>query len=157
MPQIGPLEVLTVLVIALIVFGPTKLPEIARNVGKAIAELRNAASDLRSEFEGGLQAEDESVDSDDPQAPVEEELESTERGEHDLTEADAADTAAQVSGGHDDLTPGTEAEAADETPPKVPGSHDDLTPGTEAEAADKAPPKVPGAHGDLISRGTEED
>ncbi|MDQ3982089.1 MAG: twin-arginine translocase TatA/TatE family subunit, partial [Actinomycetota bacterium] len=36
MPQIGPLEILTVAVVALVVFGPQRLPEIARNIGKAV-------------------------------------------------------------------------------------------------------------------------
>ncbi len=54
MPSLGPLEIITVLVVALIVFGPSRLPEIARNVGRAINELRRTASELRSEFEIGL-------------------------------------------------------------------------------------------------------
>lgn len=43
-----------VAVIGLIVFGPQRLPEIARTVGKALAELKRQASDIRSEFESGL-------------------------------------------------------------------------------------------------------
>ncbi|HWC14465.1 MAG TPA: Sec-independent protein translocase protein TatB [Actinomycetota bacterium] len=58
MPQIGPLEVLLVGVIALIVFGPQRLPEIARSVGRAVAEFRRQASDLREEFSSGLEADD---------------------------------------------------------------------------------------------------
>jgi sec-independent protein translocase protein TatA len=54
MPQIGPLEVLLVGVIALIVFGPQRLPEIARSVGKALAEFKRQASDMRAEFESGM-------------------------------------------------------------------------------------------------------
>ncbi len=38
--QLGPAEILVVLVIALLVFGPTKLPEIGRQVGRAMKELR---------------------------------------------------------------------------------------------------------------------
>ena len=51
-----------VAVIALIVFGPQRLPEIARSIGKAIAEFKRQATDIRSEFESGLdvdEAEDE--------------------------------------------------------------------------------------------------
>lgn len=55
MPQIGPLEVLVVGVIALIVFGPQRLPEIARTVGKTLAQLRRMAADVRSEFESGME------------------------------------------------------------------------------------------------------
>jgi len=36
-----------VLVIALLVFGPHKLPELARNLGKSLAEFRRASNDLR--------------------------------------------------------------------------------------------------------------
>lgn len=42
------------MVIALIVFGPRRLPEIARSMGKSLAEFKRHASDLRSEFEAGL-------------------------------------------------------------------------------------------------------
>jgi Tat protein translocase TatB subunit len=58
MPQIGPLEVLIVAAIALIVFGPDKLPGIARSVGKAASELRRMATDVTDEFKSGLDDED---------------------------------------------------------------------------------------------------
>lgn len=61
MPQIGPLEILVVGVIALIVFGPEKLPQIARQMGKAATELRRMASDVKQEFDAGLE-EDEDVE-----------------------------------------------------------------------------------------------
>ena len=59
MPQIGPLEIMVVCVVALIVFGPKRLPDIARQVGRAMAEMRRQATDLRSEFESGMKVEDE--------------------------------------------------------------------------------------------------
>ena len=59
MPQIGPLEILVVGAIALMVFGPQKLPEIARSIGKALGELRRMASDVKSEFDSGFDATDE--------------------------------------------------------------------------------------------------
>ncbi len=58
MPQLGPLEILTVAVIALVVFGPQRLPEIARNIGKAVNELRRMTADVRSELREGLSTED---------------------------------------------------------------------------------------------------
>ncbi len=45
-------------VIALIVFGPQRLPEIARTVGKTLAELRRMASEARAEFEEGMSLDD---------------------------------------------------------------------------------------------------
>ena len=59
MPQIGPLEILVVGVVALIVFGPEKLPEIARSLGKAVSELRRVAGEVRSEFDSGLHDDDD--------------------------------------------------------------------------------------------------
>lgn len=44
MPSIGPLEIAIVLIIALVVFGPKRLPELARSMGKGIRELRGAVS-----------------------------------------------------------------------------------------------------------------
>jgi len=38
--QLGPAEILVVLVIALLVFGPKKLPEVGRQVGRAMREFR---------------------------------------------------------------------------------------------------------------------
>jgi TatA/E family protein of Tat protein translocase len=44
---IGMQEMLVILVIALLVFGPTKLPQLARSLGRAMAEFRRASTDLR--------------------------------------------------------------------------------------------------------------
>ncbi len=49
MGSIGPAEILVVLVVALVVLGPARLPEAARTVGKAVNELRRATSGLQSE------------------------------------------------------------------------------------------------------------
>ena len=43
--QIGPLELAVVLVIALLVLGPQRLPDVARSVGRGMREFRNALSD----------------------------------------------------------------------------------------------------------------
>jgi sec-independent protein translocase protein TatA len=46
MPVPGPLELIIVLVIALIVLGPGKLPDVGAALGKGIREFRRASSDL---------------------------------------------------------------------------------------------------------------
>jgi Tat protein translocase TatB subunit len=66
LPQIGPLEILVVAVVALIVFGPEKLPEIARSLGKAASELRRVASEAKSEFESGLRVDEDDESGDGP-------------------------------------------------------------------------------------------
>lgn len=68
MPQIGPLEILTVAVLALVVFGPQRLPEIARNIGKAINEMRRVTADMRSELREGMSTGD--LDEDEPPEPA---------------------------------------------------------------------------------------
>jgi TatA/E family protein of Tat protein translocase len=45
---VGAQELIIILVIALIVFGPKRLPELARSLGRGLAEFRRASSDLRS-------------------------------------------------------------------------------------------------------------
>ena len=45
--DLGFTEMAVILVVALLVFGPHKLPELARNLGKSLAEFRRASTDLR--------------------------------------------------------------------------------------------------------------
>ena len=47
-------HLIIIFVVALVVFGPEKLPELARNLGKVMAEFRKATGDLRTTFEGHL-------------------------------------------------------------------------------------------------------
>jgi sec-independent protein translocase protein TatA len=58
----GPLEVLLILALALIVFGPDRLPELARQVGRTVMEVRRITSDLTTEVNRSLQLEE-------PQSP----------------------------------------------------------------------------------------
>ncbi|MGH9733281.1 MAG: twin-arginine translocase TatA/TatE family subunit [Candidatus Acidiferrales bacterium] len=44
-------HLIIIFLVALVVFGPEKLPELARNFGKVMAEFRRATGDLRSTFE----------------------------------------------------------------------------------------------------------
>ena len=48
--NIGMPELILIFVVALLIFGPTKLPELARSLGKGLAEFRRASSDLRSQL-----------------------------------------------------------------------------------------------------------
>jgi len=48
--NIGPMEVIIIFVVALLVFGPAKLPEIGRQVGKAVREFRKFQSSFQNEF-----------------------------------------------------------------------------------------------------------
>ena len=59
---IGFPELLVILVVALLVFGPAKLPELARSLGRGLAEFRRASSDLRRSLDEA--ASEESIGSD---------------------------------------------------------------------------------------------
>lgn len=55
--HLGMPEILIVLAIVLIIFGPKKLPELARSMGQSIREFRKGTSELRDELEGAVQEE----------------------------------------------------------------------------------------------------
>jgi sec-independent protein translocase protein TatA len=46
MPNIGPFELIVILVIALVILGPGKLPEVGNALGKTIREFRRASTDV---------------------------------------------------------------------------------------------------------------
>lgn len=50
--NIGPGELILVLVIVLIVFGPGKLPDIGNAIGRGVREFRKASSDLEDSIRG---------------------------------------------------------------------------------------------------------
>ncbi len=51
MGSIGVPELIIIFVVALIVFGPRKLPELGKSLGKGLAEFRKASNELRSTIE----------------------------------------------------------------------------------------------------------
>ena len=54
MGPIGVQEMIAIFVIALVLFGPRKLPELGRTLGKALSEFRRAKNELKSTFESHL-------------------------------------------------------------------------------------------------------
>jgi len=54
--SVGPTELLLIFIIALLVFGPKKLPEIGKSVGKAIREFKKASEDIKTRIEEEIQA-----------------------------------------------------------------------------------------------------
>lgn len=75
MPSIGFGEIIIVLLFALIIFGPKRLPEMGRTIGRSMKEFRGAAADLRRELDVELEEE--------PRASVEERT--TRLAEHEAS------------------------------------------------------------------------
>jgi sec-independent protein translocase protein TatA len=56
--SLGMPELIVIFVIALIVFGPRKLPELGRSLGRGIAEFKKATSELQNTLEDEIRADE---------------------------------------------------------------------------------------------------
>ena len=59
MGNIGGGEILVIMLVALLVLGPAKLPDAARQLGKAVAEFRKVSGGFQRELRAALEAEPE--------------------------------------------------------------------------------------------------
>ncbi len=78
MPNVGPLEIAIVLVIVLIIFGPKRLPELGRSLGKGIRE-----------FKGSITGDDDKDDVEDKRA----ELQASQTANRPIEDADGGEVA----------------------------------------------------------------
>jgi sec-independent protein translocase protein TatA len=67
--SIGMPELIIIFVIALIIFGPRKLPELGRSLGKSLAEFKRASNELRSTLEEEIRVEDQRAKVETPKTP----------------------------------------------------------------------------------------
>lgn len=72
MPNIGPLEIIIVLVIVLIIFGPKRLPDLGRSLGTGMREFKDSIT--------GKDRDREELGERDPEPPRAEESEPVRRG-----------------------------------------------------------------------------
>ncbi len=56
--SIGGTELLVIMVIALLIFGPRKLPELGKSIGKGLSEFKRATNDLKRSLEEELSLEE---------------------------------------------------------------------------------------------------
>ncbi len=70
--SIGMPELIIIFVIALIIFGPRKLPELGRSLGKSLAEFKRASNELKSTLEEEIRLEEQrsSVEPSKPATPT---------------------------------------------------------------------------------------
>jgi TatA/E family protein of Tat protein translocase len=71
---IGMPELIIIFVIALIIFGPRKLPDLGKSLGRSLAEFKRASNDLRHTLEDEIRVEEtrQSSDEEARQSPAEE-------------------------------------------------------------------------------------
>jgi TatA/E family protein of Tat protein translocase len=68
MGSLGMPEILLILVIALIVFGPRKLPELGKSLGQSLAQFRRASEDFKRQWEDEVDLERRRIESPKPSA-----------------------------------------------------------------------------------------
>ncbi len=98
--SLGPTELIVILVIALIVFGPKRLPEVSRTVGKGLREFRRASQDLKDEFSLNL---DEDIPTFRATPSQDDAAESAARAEGELVEATEVETDGATSDAGSDV------------------------------------------------------
>ncbi len=67
---IGPEELVLILIIALIVLGPERMPKVARDIGRVVGDLRRTSDELREEFLNADKLLDKAADAAGPPAPA---------------------------------------------------------------------------------------
>lgn len=70
MGSLGYPELIIIFVVALIVFGPRKLPELGRSLGKSLSEFKRASLELRSTLDDEIRMEDRRAAAATPQVPA---------------------------------------------------------------------------------------
>jgi sec-independent protein translocase protein TatA len=55
--RVEPLDIVIILVVALLIFGPSRLPDIGRGLGKALSEFRKGSKDMIEGFREGINGE----------------------------------------------------------------------------------------------------
>ena len=67
---VGPEELVLILIIALIVLGPERMPKVARDLGRVVGDLRRTSDELREEFLNADKLLDKAADAAGPTTPV---------------------------------------------------------------------------------------
>jgi TatA/E family protein of Tat protein translocase len=112
MGNLGWTEILIILVIALIIFGPRKLPELGKSLGQSLAQFRRASEDFKRTWEEEVEAEKRKLDA--PLPGVVESSSQTYGESYDGYDAFGSTTAEPAEGSSTESTPESQP-AEDET------------------------------------------
>jgi sec-independent protein translocase protein TatA len=146
----GP-EVILILVVALIVFGPRRLPEIGKSMGKMLAEFRKASNDFKRTIEDELEAE-KSRESQPAQVPAPETPAAvTDVPATDVTATDV--TATDVTATDVPAAPGPEAAVVSEVAAAPAPTFD----GADASGTPESEPQLERPAEPVVSRGRSTD
>lgn len=58
LPSIGVPELILIMVVALIIFGPGKLPEVGKAIGKSLNEFKKASNNIKNEIDESINDKD---------------------------------------------------------------------------------------------------
>ena len=136
---IGSTELFIIIVVALIVIGPKKLPDLMRTLGKGMAEFKRVSSDVKETFDKEVKKAEKEIKEEEKKVKetVEKAVEDeTPPAEADAASADASDTASAEAAS-------TEAEGPVHGTPATDTPANDAR--AEESAADNSPDKSPDA------------
>jgi TatA/E family protein of Tat protein translocase len=143
MGTLGVQEMLVIFLVALVLFGPKKLPELGRTIGKALTEFRRASNDLKATFDREMQAlERETTELKQTTQQISSDIQSSTHIDYSsfdlLGEAEPSNPGEHSQPAHDPSTVGASA---------VPGAESNgNTTTASAESHQTAPSGQPGEH-----------
>ncbi len=133
MGSLGVQEMIVIFLVALVLFGPKKLPELGKTLGKAITEFRRASNDLKATFEREMHTLEREAES------LKQVADSTANSiyQHATLDQNAFE---QYAGDHSASAPAVEHAAPN---PSTVGTHE--VPGAESHAASTTAEPAPAA------------
>ena len=139
----GP-ELFLIFVVALIVFGPRKLPDIGKSLGKMMGEFRRASNDFKSTIESEVESEKirESMRIEPPRVKTVK-TKPASTGEESAGGTSESEASAEVGDTSEDAAPPKDAKPASETSPQAGDEGGAPEPGTPDASAPPADEPVP--------------
>lgn len=116
---VGPAEILVILIVGLLVFGPQRLPEVGRQVGAALRELRKMQDAVRGELDMVLHPEHGTRSADDSAV--------VEPDDHSMADPAALDAPSDLGTGIPGTSSGAPSATEPSEKPQFPGPSDSFT------------------------------